>query len=403
MMGVDPPDKIEGRTFQVDDEAASGRVARLADAAEAADFRDSFITPVVTIIVTILAALTLATSQRARLRPRLRRLLAPVAYGVLGVVPATFLVGRIEAVRANALGQAGVVVAIAAVVGVISAVADRRRPGLGAIVGTGVIVGLIGLDVLLGAPLQVNTIFGYSVAVAGRFAGLGNLAFSLFGAATIVLAALIVDRAGRQGLRIAFGLLAAVVVVEGLPMLGADVGGVLSMIPAFGVTALILSGRRVGMREGVGLGLATAAIVLAFAFIDAARPPESHTHLARLAQQMVDGRWEPFFDTLSRRWQASFGGAELAAWVTVSLVVLAAVAYAGLVAAGRLGPRAARRERHQPTTAAAAGLGVLAFVGLLANDSSIAVPATMLIVIVPVVVVRALDDRRPAAATVEAS
>jgi hypothetical protein len=288
-----------------------------------------------------------------------------------------------------------------------AAVADRRRPGLGAIVGTGVIVGLIGLDVLLGAPLQVNTIFGYSVAVAGRFAGLGNLAFSLFGAATIVLAALIVDRAGRPGLRAAFALLAAVVVLEGLPMLGADVGGVLSMIPAFGVTALILAGRRVGMRELVGLGLATAAIVLAFAFIDAARPPESHTHLARLAEHLVDGRWGPFFDTLTRRWQASFGGAELAAWVTVSLVVLAAVLYAVLVAAGRLGPRAAalRRERHRPTTAAAAGLGVLALVGLLANDSSIAVPATMLIVIVPVVVVRTLDERAAGAvpATVPAA
>jgi hypothetical protein len=392
MMGIDPPDKIEGRTFQVDDTATAGRVARLAEAAEAADFRDGFITPVVTAIVTVLAALTLATSQRGRLGSRGRRVLAPVAYGVLGVVPATFLAGRIEAVRANALGQALVVVAIAAVVAAGAAIADRRRPGLGAIVGTGVIVGLIGLDVLLGAPLQVNTIFGYSVAVAGRFAGLGNLAFSLFGAATIVLAALIVDRAGRPGLRAAVALLAAVVVLEGLPMLGADVGGVLSMIPAFGVTALILSGRRVGWREGVGLGVATAAIVLAFAFIDAARPPESHTHLARLAEHLVDGRWGPFFDTLTRRWQASFGGAELAAWVTVSMVVLAAVLYAALVAAGRLGPRAAavRRERHRPTTAAAAGLGVLALVGLLANDSSIAVPATMLIVVVPVVVLRTL-------------
>jgi ABC-type transport system involved in cytochrome bd biosynthesis fused ATPase/permease subunit len=49
--------------------------------------------------------------------------------------------------------------------------------------------------------------------------------------------------------------------------------------------------------------------------------------------------------------------------------------------------------------AAAAGLGVLALVGLVANDSSIAVPATMLIVIVPVVALRVLatDRSRPEA------
>src|SRR5690606_32849991 len=125
---------------------------------------------------------------------------------------------------------------------------------------------------------------------------------------------------------------------------------------------LILAGRRVGLREGVGLAVATAVIVLVFAFIDAARPAESHTHLARTAEHVVDGRWGAFFDTLTRRWQASFGGAELAAWVTVAAVLAAAAGYAILVARGRLGPEAARSrpERHRPTVAAAAGLGVLA-------------------------------------------
>jgi hypothetical protein len=396
LLGEDPPDEIEGRSFQVGDRSTPGRVERLADSAEAAGFRDSFIMPAVVGIIAVLALLTLGTRERARIGGW-RRLLAPVAFGALGFVPATFLVGRIEAVRASTLGHVVGIVALAAVVAAVCVAAERRSRGTGAMVGTGIVVGLVALDVLLGAPLQVNTVFGYSVAVAGRFAGLGNLAFSLFGSATIVLAALIVDRAGRRGLPWAFALLGAVVIVEGLPMLGADVGGVLSMIPAFGVTALILAGRRVGLREGIGLVVATAGIVLTFAFVDAARPPQYHTHLARLAQHLLDGRWGPFFDSLTRRWQASLGGAELAAWITVTAVMVAAGIYAALVASGRAGPVAARarraRDRDRPTSAAAAGLGVLALVGLLANDSSIAVPATMLIVVVPVVVLRTLGGR----------
>ena len=222
-------------------------------------------------------------------------------------------------------------VAIAAVVAAACVQVDRRRPGWGAPAAMASIVGLIAFDLLIGAPLQLNTTFGYSVAVAGRFTGLGNLAFALFGSATIVLAALIVDRTGPRGVRVALGLMAAVVVVEGLPMLGADVGGVLAMVPAFGVTALLLLGRRIRAREVVGLVVATGVVLFAFALVDAARPPEVQTHLARFAEQVFDGRWETFSKNLGRRWQASLGGAELAGWITVGAVMVLAWLYAVLV------------------------------------------------------------------------
>jgi hypothetical protein len=285
-----------------------------------------------------------------------------------------------------------VVVAIAGLVAFVAHRAERWRRGAGALVAVGAIVALIGVDILVGAPLQLNTTFGYSVAVAGRFTGLGNLAFALFGSATIVLAALIVDRAGSRGVRLALALMAAVLLVEGLPMMGADVGGVLAMVPAFGVTALVLLGRPVGWREVAGLVLATALVLFGFALVDAARPPEVQTHLARLAEQVLDGRWETFSKSLGRRWQASLGGAELAGWITVGTVMAGAGAYAALVARGHMGPDATGPLRHRPTLAAAVGLAVLGSVGLVANDSSVAVPLTMLIVVAPAVMLQQLSS-----------
>jgi hypothetical protein len=390
LLGQNPPDAMEGRNLAVGDADATGRVSRLAEAAEAADFRDATMPLAVTIVVLVLVLMTVLTALRSRLRPGVRRLLAPLAYGALGVVPASFLVGRIGAVRADLAGQAVVVALVAAAIGLTVDRVDRRRPGLGPLVAMEVIVGLIALDLLVGAPLQLNTTFGYSVAVAGRFTGLGNLAFALFGSATIVLAALIADRYGRRGLPWAYGLLVAVVVVEGLPMLGADVGGVLSMVPAFGVTGLVLAGRRIGWREVGLIVVVTAVALFGFALIDAARPPEVQTHLARLGEQVLDGQWDTLSKNLSRRWQASFGGAELAGWMTVAAVMAAAVAYVVLVAVGRMGPGARRPLTHRPTMAAAAGLALLAVVGLVANDSSLAVPMTMLIVAAPVVALRVL-------------
>jgi hypothetical protein len=126
-----------------------------------------------------------------------------------------------------------------------------------------------------------------------------------------------------------------------------------------------------------------------FSFVDLARAPEARTHLARLAEHVLAGRWSPFFDNLGRRGRASFGGAEGAAWAAIIAAAAVVGVYCVLLATRRIGPRAPNRPFHRPTAAAAAGLAVLATLGLVTNDSSFAVPATMLLVVVPVLVYRA--------------
>lgn len=400
LLGEDQPEEIEGRAFQVRAGGTRDRVDKLADEASAAAFRDHLMPIVVPLVIAALAVLVLAAllcARRARRDPAGRaggvaRLLVALALVALGVVPATFLVGHATAVVGSTAAYLAAVTAAAALTGFVWWRVEQRWAGAGALVATGAIVMLFVVDVVLGAPLQVNAVFGYSVAVAGRFAGLGNLAFALFGAATIVLAALLVDRLGRRGLPWAVGLLGSVVLVEGLPMLGADVGGVLSMVPAFGVTALMLAGRPVRLLHLVGLLGAAVGAVLLFALVDARRAPGARTHLARLAEHLLAGRWGPFLDSLTRRLQASFGDAELGAWALVVVLIAGTGAYVALVASGRLAPTGFLAQRHRPTAAAAAGLALLSAVGLVANDSSIAVPTTMLIVVAPIVVLRAMAD-----------
>src|SRR3546814_4913333 len=101
---------------------------------------------------------------------------------------------------------AAVVVLLAAAQAALTFAIDQRWLGMGTITGVAATVVLIALDVAFGAALQVNAVFGYSLAVAGRFAGLGNLAFSLFGAATVLLGALLADRYGKRRVGLATGL-----------------------------------------------------------------------------------------------------------------------------------------------------------------------------------------------------
>jgi hypothetical protein len=394
LVGGEVSEEIEGRAIAVNptgptgDGSGQARVATLTDESAVAGFRDRMVAPVVLTLSIVLLAVGLAAIFRRRLPPRLVAVLPVVALAGLGMVSATFLVGLAGASAGSVPAYVALVAVVTGGLVALALAVERRAPGGGLLVALGAVIVVIAGGLLVGAPLQLNTIFGYSVAVAGRFAGLGNLAFALLGSATILLASLLADRFGANGRRAAVAVLVVVVVIEGLPVLGGDVGGVLAMVPAFGVTALILLGRPVGWRQLVALGALAVATVLGFALIDLARPPEARTHLARLAEHVLSGRWTSFFDSLARRGQASFGGAEGAAYAAIGLAIVAVGVYLVLIAARRVGPDAPRRNVARPLAAAGAGLALLAVLGLVTNDSSFAVPATMLLIVVPVAVLR---------------
>ena len=127
---------------------------------------------------------------------------------------------------------------------------------------------LMVVDGVLAGRLQFDTPFGYSPITAARFAGMGNLGFALAHghrhragtgglAARGPVSACSPTRCPRRAPTALLGLAAAgfavSVVVDGLPSFGADVGGVLALLPALAVTWL-RPGRRAGRRGQAGGG-----------------------------------------------------------------------------------------------------------------------------------------------------
>jgi hypothetical protein len=387
LLGEDAPSGIEGTSMDVVP-ARGDRVARLERQADAAQVRAERLPMVVTLVILALLILTIAVLLGERLPARLRPAIRPLSFTALGLVPGTFLASAVAATRTSSLVFALVVVGVAAVVGLISTLVERRWPGVGGLVAVGSVLGLVAVDLLLGAPLQVNSIFGYSMAVAGRFTGLGNLAFALFASAGVCFAVLVHDRFGPRAQPWIAASLVAVVLFEGLPMLGADVGGVLSVVPAFALTYLVLRGRKIGWPEVLGCGVAAVAVVVLLGLLDSSQDASSQTHLARLGEDLAAGRVGAVGTIVWRRIHASFGGSALLVWLLCLSVVGGALLQAGAVSRKLLGPDAPRRTRRPESVALATGLGALALVGLVVNDSSIAVPTTMLIVIAPVVILR---------------
>jgi hypothetical protein len=245
-------------------------------------------------------------------------------------------------------------------------------------VATGALALVLLVDLLTGARLQLDAPAGYSPLVAGRFAGLGNVAFGVLAAAVLLaLAAATARRPADVALVAVVAGGGLVVVVVGGPPWGSDVGGVLALVPGVVTLAVLRSGRRMTLLRLVLAGLAGAAVVTALALADAARPEDDRTHLGRFVEQVRDGT----FDVVLVRKAEAIGNLLFANPATALLpVVVAAAVWLVVRPPGPL--RAAFADvpawRH-----GLLALGVTAAVGFLANDSGPAIPALALLVAIP--------------------
>lgn len=241
-------------------------------------------------------------------------------------------------------------------------------------------------DLAIGERLQLNAVFGNSPIVAGRFSGLGNLAFSILGASAVVAATVIVHRTARsvRGLIAAAALFALAVFVDGAPFLGSDVGGVLALVPGFAIVWYLLSGRRIGLRTVVAAGLAGILALGVFLAFDLGRPEDSRTHLARLAENVADEGPAVFADTIERKVKTNiriFGSTIWTYLVPPALLLLA-------VMLRRPPGRWQQLATSFPVIRAGLVGGlVLALLGFAVNDSGIVVPAMFLSWLVPMALI----------------
>ena len=94
--------------------------------------------------------------------------------------------------------------------------------------------------------MHYNAVFGYSPTANSRLYGISNYSFGVVVTSTILLATFIIVFARtRFAFALAMALMGFVLVVEGLPAWGSDVGGVLAGVPTFLLFMLLVRNRRI--------------------------------------------------------------------------------------------------------------------------------------------------------------
>ena len=394
-LGAPGAEELPGRPLRY--RAGTADLARLADLDSDGAWRERLWLPVTTAFIAaqvglwFLTAFVLIGADPRGRAPWIRRSWLRLAALAVAAFPLAALLLRAVPFVPE-MGNAGLAVLVALDAGVVALASRARRQPLSPLAWIlGATVALLVADVATGARLQLAGILGYAPQTASRYFGIGNTAFGVLAGATFLLAGLHVTHAPRrqEALVTAAALFALVVFVDGAPFLGADVGGVVTLVPVAGLTVLALAGRRLTLRTAALVGLSTVGVVGLLTAADLSRPPEARTHLGRLASATLRSGEGGLLDTLARRAEVTLDAVGQSFWTAVTPVIAIGVLVV-LLSSAR-----ARALVPEGSPLRVGVLGALAagLIGMAVNDSGVVVVAMVMVLVGPVLALLALADR----------
>ena len=293
------------------------------------------------------------------------------------------------------LAAAGVVIAVVTLLALAPVPRLRGEVWGPALVVSAVTFAVLTIDALAGTPLHVASPLVSGPVTGGRFYGFSNVTFAVYATSALLLAGALVELVrppiGVGGRRAAGAVVASVavvaVLVDGLPTLGADFGGILAMLPGFGYLALVVLGRRVTLRGAAALAGVAVAVTVAVSVLDWLRPDAQRSHFGSFVQKVLDGEAS---DIVVGKAAAALHTVVNPAGLLALIVLVAAVAFV------------IRPYGMAPATVAALwtawpallptlrAVAIVAVLGTLLNDSGVLVAGAMLATAIPLVLAAVL-------------
>ncbi len=313
-------------------------------------------------------------------RRRRARVVQWGALAVLGFLDATYLAGPLNFGDSDNVAAYWVFLfVVGALIATACVAIGRRHPARPLIVALAFTVVMHVVDLVTGAHLELNTVFGYSATIGIRVSGQGNLTFAQLTAAVILLAGLLVwRRPGRRTVLLVIAMLAVTLLVMAAPPWGGDFGAALAGAPGFALLAWLLLGRRVRARTVVLLAAVLVVSGLLVGIVDTLRPSSQQTHVGRFFNRVAEDGFGGFFLVIRRKAMENFGS-----FTTTRLVWLIPIGVAFL--AYLWWTRTARVRELVLTTPVIAhtlvAFALTAVLGYALNDSGIAIPALMVLVL----------------------
>ena len=266
---------------------------------------------------------------------------------------------------------------------------------------------LLGVDAMTGSRLQLESPFGLSLLVSGRYYGIGNDVLGVYCVSALAGIAWLGRALPRTPLAAATAVGLFAVVALGWPGFGAKVGGTIALVPCLVLLVVSVTGRggaggsaaagpvagsgrvRLGWRWAVPIALSGVGLFAVFALVSYFFPAAGRSDIGTFAGNLLRGNGGGLIER-----KASSNVGTLTVGAVRWLIPVAAVA----AAAALWRPSALRLRtlaeafRSAPALSTVAWLCWLALmIGWLADDSGVIVPAAALPFAVPLVVAVAVS------------
>lgn len=261
--------------------------------------------------------------------PRLVGALEVALIAAALVLPAAFLTDIVPWWRSAARGALFAAIVLVLTVALTALVvrlpgAKRTLVPLGAV--GGIAAGIISLDLLTGARLQLNGVVGYSALQGGRFAGMGILVMGVFIAGVLMLTGWLAHTVPPKRRTVLVAVVGTIaVILIGSPSLGADAGGAVALTAGVCLAAALAAGGWLTFTRLAWALLAGVVVTLGFALVDVRRPVGQQGSLGRFLDQIAEGTSTLTLSRVGASNVAAFGSSALTLLAIASAVFVWAV------------------------------------------------------------------------------
>jgi hypothetical protein len=238
---------------------------------------------------------------------------------------------------------------------------------------------VLGVDVMTGSHLQLETPFGLSLLEAGRFYGIGNEALGIYGIAALAGAGWLALRLNKKQALIAVSIVAVFTVfASGWPGFGGKAGGTIALVPCFGVLLLVVAGLELTWRRALAIAVSGLVLLAIFGLINYLVPATGHSDIGSFTGGAVHGSSQSG-NLLERKIHSNIGSLAVNAFSPLIPIVLVLSALILWRPAWFKVTTVQKAFTSKPLLATILGvMWLMALLGWFANDSGVIVPAAAL-------------------------
>jgi hypothetical protein len=258
-----------------------------------------------------------------------------------------------------------------------------RRNKLQPIIGVAALTLIVlTIDVCLGSPSFINSIFGYDTIRGNRFFGIGNEAYPILIANAVLLFGVMLEKEWTKWM---VGIIAvislALTYIIGFPTVGANAGGIIAAVAAFSV---IIYHALKSQAKARSIVIAAAAVVITLGgFLAYDVLNGGITHMGKFVLSVMDGGPAAFFIVVNRKLSTNLMILRYSTWSYFLLITICVITFLWFKPVGVL-----RRllADHKGISAAITASLIGGIIGFAFEDSGILIPAIMMSYMIPTVI-----------------